>query len=124
MLIDKEKAKQRMVEFISNQYWLKDEKPSFSDVYNQYKNYLSMGSVNNYLEELIQEKKIQKERNGNTVRYGPPKLHLSTKFIIFTGFFTAFSTSITLFLFGDITPFYIGLGAFSTSLFWRFFGLE
>jgi len=60
MLIDKERVKQKIIEFISNQYWLSDKQPTFSDIQNEFKHLISMGSTNNYLEELIDEKRLLK----------------------------------------------------------------
>lgn len=82
MLIDKKKAKEKMEEFIVDCYWTKSTPSQFTDVYEKFSAVLSKGSVANYLDELLSEKRIRKWRNGNMVFYGPPKMHLAVKLCI------------------------------------------
>jgi len=123
MLVEKEKIKQKIIEYISNQFWIKNTNPTFTDVYDEFKNFLSKGSTSNYLEELIQEKKIVKINQGNNVFYSPPKIHPATKYIIVL-FLALTPTSIYAYVFHEsYAPIFFGFGAFFTAFLWRVFGV-
>jgi len=122
MLVEKEKLKQRIVEYISDQFWINNKKPTFTDIYTQFQRYASKGSISNYLEELIKEKKIEKEYNGNNVFYGRPKLRLSTKTFIFFVIITPVITILSYMIFKSFEPLSFGLGAIFVSFIWRLFG--
>lgn len=50
---------------------------------------MSEGSVSNYLEELVDEKKIRKVRDENSVYYCPPAMSPPVKIVIFISIFCA-----------------------------------
>jgi hypothetical protein len=86
MLLEKEKIKKRMVEFIIDSYWMKSI-TQFKDVEEKFSAppfALSKGSVANYLDELVSEHKIMKWREGSNVFYGPPKMPMPAKISIAT----------------------------------------
>jgi len=86
MLLEKEKIKKRMVEFIIDSYWMKSI-TQFKDVEEKFSAppfTLSKGSVANYLDELVAEHKIMKWREGSNVFYGPPKMPTPLKISIAT----------------------------------------
>lgn len=121
MIFNKEKVKTRMVEFTSDFYWNYGKKPRFKDYEDYFKN-LSVGTVNNYLKELCNEKKIQKFYDGNTLYYSLPKKHVTTKyFLISSVAFLLVLVTIAPFLFivDELISFYAG--CMFTLGFWRFF---
>lgn len=124
MLVDKERIKKRMVEYISDEYWIKDKKPTFTDIYNRFKIHISRGSTNNYIEELIKEKKIVKEKNGGNVYYARPSMQLSTKLIISCGLFTIVLIALIQFNPIFINIFFFNAGVFFASFLWRVFGVK
>lgn len=86
MLLEKEKVKKKIVEFIIDSYWIKSI-TQFKDVEEKFSAppfALSKGSVANYLDELVSEHKIMKWREGSNVFYGPPKMPMPAKISIAT----------------------------------------
>lgn len=84
MLLEKEKVKKKIVEFIIDSYWIKSI-TQFKDVEEKFSAppfALSKGSVANYLDELVTEHKIMKWREGINVFYGPPKMPMPAKISI------------------------------------------
>ena len=80
-LLEKEKVKKKMHEFIVDSYWTKTA-VQFKDVKEKFGAppiMLSEGSVANYLDELIEARKIQKWRAGVNVYYGPPQISMPVK---------------------------------------------
>lgn len=115
-LIGKDKVKRRMVEYIVDSYWIKDKSPQYKDIRDGFSSppfSLSEGSISNYLEELVEEKKIRKWREGNNVFYAPPKMPPPLKFTIIIAVF-CFSLVVLLYIFFNyvalpIISFYIGV---------------
>ena len=86
MLLEKEKVKKKMYEFIIDSYWMKSI-TQFKDVEEKFSAppfTLSKGSVANYLDELVSEHKIMKWREGSNVFYSPPKMPMPAKITIAT----------------------------------------
>lgn len=86
MLLEKEKVKKKMCEFIIDSYWIKSI-AQFKDVEGKFSAppiSLSRGSVANYLDELVSEHKIMKWREGSSVFYGPLKMLMPAKITIAT----------------------------------------
>jgi hypothetical protein len=81
-----------------------------------------MGSTNNYLEELIDEKKIVKTRNGKQVFYGPPKMKLSSKIMIFFVILTFVSIFFSYNISNSFEILFFNMGAIFTCFLWRFLG--
>lgn len=126
MIIDKERVKPKMAEFIINQYWMRDKPAQFKDIKEKFQTApykLSDGSLVNYLDELIAEKKIRKWRNESRVCYGPSKLHLAVRFCIAVNIFCVVASVPALILYNIIViPLvFFGLGVLFTCFFWRFF---
>jgi len=126
LIVDKEKVKPKMAEFIINQYWMEDKPSQFKDIKEKFKAApfcLSDGSIANYLDELIAEKKIRKWRNENRVCYGPLKLHPAVKFCTVVTVFCIVAGVPALVLYDIIVIplLFFGLGALFTCFFWRFF---
>lgn len=124
MIYDKEKVKQKMIEFTSDFYWENGINPRFKDYHEKFNN-LSVGTINNYLKELCNQKKIQKQYNKNNFYYELPKKHVTTKyFFILTVGFILFLVTIAplLFLVKETVCFYIGNVV--TLVFWRFFSTK
>lgn len=122
MLVEKDKLKQKMVEYISNQFWVNGRNPTFTEIYEQYQHYASKGSVSNYLDELVKEKKVVKENKGNNVFYGRPCIHLSTKVLIFFVIATPVLSIFSLITFNNLEPLSFGFGGIFVSILWRLFG--
>lgn len=84
MLLDKERVKKKIVEFIIDSYWIKSI-AQFKDVEAKFSASpftLSKGSVANYLDELVSEHRIMKWREGSNVFYGPLKMSMPAKISI------------------------------------------
>jgi len=122
MLVEKDKLKQKMVEYISNQFWVNDRNPTFTEIYGQFQHYASKGSISTYLDELVSEKLIMKENRGNNVFYGRPRMHIATKFIIVISLLMSFSTIFSFIVFHGFEPLIFGFGCVFTAFIWRVFG--
>lgn len=112
-----------MVEFISENYWLRDNPSQYKDVRERFSAspfLLSDGSIANYLDELVEEKKIRNWREGNLSFYCPPKMALALKFVIAMTVF-CFSLIVSLYFVSNyialsIIGFYVGV--LITSFLW------
>ena len=122
MLVKKDRLKQKMVEYISNQFWLNGKNPTFTDIYSQYQHYASKGSISNYLGELVKEKRIIKDNKGNNVFYSIPRMLFSTKVLIFFSIITPILFVFSLATFKNFIPSSFGLGCIFVSFIWRFLG--
>lgn len=122
MLVEKDKLKRKMVEYISDQFWVNNKKPTFTEIYEQFQHYISKGSFSNYLGELVKEKQVVKENSGNNVFYGIPRMLLSTKVLLFFGITTPILSIFSSMVFKSLEPLYFGLGAIFVSFLWRLFG--
>jgi len=67
-----------MVDFIEEQ-WSKNENAKQIDIVRRYNNKLSKGTIINYLNELLQEKRISSYKNKNERFYTPPAIPFSLK---------------------------------------------
>lgn len=108
-----------MTEFVINSYWMNNKPPQFKDIKQKFY-YLSDGTIANYLDELISEKKIRKWRNENRTCYGPPKMHLAVKFCIIV---TIICVPLVFLSFLWQPLFYLlffDIGVIFTCFFWRF----
>ena len=124
MIIDKERVKPKMAEFIINQYWMEDKPTQFKDIKEKFQATpytLSDGSLVNYLDELISEKKIRKWRNENRAYYGPLKLHLAVKLCIIVTIGCVMATIFLSFVWQPVFHllFFVA-GVFFTCFFWYF----
>lgn len=111
-----------MEEFIVDCYWTKNTPSQFTDVYDKFSTTLSKGSVVNYLDELLSEKRIRKWRNGNMVFYGPPKMHPAFKLCIVVTIVCVALDILLLITNNTVLPvitFHIGV--LFTGFFWWFF---
>ena len=122
MLVEKDKLKQKMVEYVSNQFWVNGKNPTFTEIYEQYQHYASKGSVSNYLDELVKEKQVVKENKGNNVFYSRPRIFLSTKVLIFFVLATPILHILSLMTFRSLVPLSFGFGSIFVSILWRLFG--
>ena len=122
MLVEKDKLKQKMVEYVSNQFWVNGKNPTFTEIYSQYQHYASKGSISNYLDELVNEKKLVRENKGNNVFYGVPRMRLSTKVLVFFAIITPLLSIFSLMTFKNLEPLSFGLGCIFVSFIWRLFG--
>lgn len=122
MLVEKDRLKQKMVEYVSNQFWVNGKNPTFTEIYEQFQHYASKGSVSNYLDELVKEKKVVKENKGNNVFYGRPCIRLSTKVLIFFVIITTLLSVFSLVTFKSLEILSFGLGGIFVSFIWRLFG--
>ena len=122
MLVEKNKLKQKIVEYISNQFWVNGKNPTFTEIYEQYQHYASKGSVSNYLDELVKEKQVVKENKGNNVFYSRPRISLSTKVLIFFILITPILHVFSLMTFKNFIPLSFGFGSIFVSILWRLFG--
>ena len=122
MLVEKDKLKQKMVDYISNQFWVKDRNPTFTEIYDQFQHYASKGSISSYLDELVVERLVVKENRGNNVFYGRPQMHLSTKVLIFFTIATPIVSIFSLMTFKNLEPLSFGFGGIFVSILWRLFG--
>lgn len=120
ILIDKEKSKERMREFIIDCYWTEDKPAQFKDIKEKFR-HLSDGTISNYLDEIIDEKKIRKYRNENKTYYGPPKIHPAIKFcIIITIICIVISIPLSILHHVIMPVVFFNAGVIFTSIFWRF----
>lgn len=76
----KDKVKQRMVDFITDSYWINDKYVQYKDIKEKFVGYISEGTISNYLDELVENKKLYRMRNGKSVFYGPPRMSFSLAF--------------------------------------------
>ena len=103
MLFDKEKVKKKMSEFIIDSYWLKTPM-QFKDIKNKFcapPISLSSGTVVNYLNELVDERKIIKWREESNTFYGPMKMSFTLKIlfsvILISMFLLVISSTLTVY---------------------------
>lgn len=115
-----------MVEFIINQYWMDDKPSQFKDIKEKFQAppfKLSDGSIVNYLDELITEKKIRKWRNENKTYYGPLRMHLAVKLCIIVTMICMTATFLLLIWYPTALAFsllFFNAGVLFTCFFWRF----
>jgi len=122
MLVEKDKLKQKMVEYISNQFWVNDRNPTFTEIYDQFQHYASKGSISSYLDELVVERLVVKENRGNNVFYGRPRMHIATRFIIAIVLLTSLLTIFSYIFFHGFEPLIFCLGCIFTAFIWRVLG--
>lgn len=122
MLVEKDKLKAKMVEYISNQFWVNDRNPTFTEIYDQFQHYASKGSISSYLDELVKEKLITKENQGKNVFYGRPRMHIATRVIMGLILLVSLSTVFSFIVFHSFEPLIFGFGCIFTACFWRVFG--
>jgi hypothetical protein len=120
MLLEKDKLKQKMVEYISDQFWLHNKNPTFIEIYEQFKTFLSRGSVSNYLEELVSEKVVVKINKGSNVFYSKPCMHVASKVFIGFIFITIFILLFDMFTFKSFHSLFFCFGCLFTCVLWRF----
>jgi hypothetical protein len=98
-----------MIEFIRDTYWIKNNSAQYKDIRDRFSLkpfLLSEGSVSNYIEELVDEKKIRKVRDGNNVYYCPPKMSAPLKLILVISIICG-GISLPLFAFYNIILLYV-----------------
>lgn len=112
--------KHRMEEFILTVYWFQGKNVRYKDIKEKFHLYCSEGCIVNYLQELQDEKKIQKFRNNDIIYYGPPKIKTSIKYIVISTILLPLY-SVPLHIFHD--KFWYGIifyiGSIITACFWR-----
>lgn len=112
-----------MEEFIVNNYWLKDSPTQYREIRDRFTPHISEGTINNYLNELIAEKKIHKIYQGKSVYYAPPKMSVSVKFISGMTAFVGFFTFMVYILYGELSQLLIGflIGTLFVGFIWNSF---
>jgi len=63
-----------MVDFITDSYWLDDQYVQYKDIKEKFVGFISEGTISNYLDELVENKKLYRIREGKSVFYGPPRM--------------------------------------------------
>lgn len=119
ILIEKEKAKKKLEEFVIAGYWTKSKPIQFKDITEKFC-HLSDGTIVNYLDELITEKKIRKWRNENRTYYAPPKMHLAVKLCIIVTIICLPATFLSFIWQPFFYLLFFNVGVLFTCFFWRF----